>query len=137
MDDTDIYKAGGIIIQHRKLLFARSKHTENFIDPGGRIEPGETPTEALVRELNEELSIDVDEADLEFFGEFSAEAANHPGRVVHMEVYMVKGWRGEIVASSEIEELQWITSDTVSSFKVGSIFGGQVLPLLKEKGMID
>jgi hypothetical protein len=38
----DIYKAAGIIIHERKLLFTRAQDMEFFIDPGGKIEKGET-----------------------------------------------------------------------------------------------
>lgn len=110
---------------------------EIFIDPGGKIEEGETAKQALVRELKEELSIDVDEADLEPFGEFTAEAANHQGRTVHMQAFIVKKYSGEIKADSEIEELRWLTSEVPSDIKVGSIFGGEVLPALKAKGLVD
>ena len=58
----DIHKAAGIIIQDRKLLFARAKDMDFFIDPGGKIEPDETAKQALVRELKEELAIDVNPA---------------------------------------------------------------------------
>lgn len=133
----DIYKAAGIIIEDKKLLFTRAKDMEIFIDPGGKIEEGEAAKQALVRELKEELSIDVDEADLELFGEYTAEAANHTGRTVHMQAFIVKKYSGEIAANSEIEELRWVTSDVPSDIKVGSIFGGEVLPALKAKGLVD
>lgn len=133
----DIYKAAGIIIVGRKLLFTRAKDMQVFIDPGGKIEPGETAKQALVRELKEELTIDVDESDLEPFGEYTAEAANHKGRTVHMQAFIVKKWQGEITASAEIEELRWLTSDVPTDIKVGSIFGGQVLPKLHQQGLVD
>lgn len=133
----DIYKAAGIIIVGRKLLFTRAEGMEVFIDPGGQIEAGETAKQALVRELKEELSIDVNENDLEAFGEYVAEAANHKGRTVHMQAFMVKKWQGEIEASAEVEELRWLTSDLPTDIKVGSIFGGQVLPKLHEQGLVD
>jgi 8-oxo-dGTP diphosphatase len=133
----DIYKAGGILIRDKQLLFARSVGTEVFIDPGGKIEPGETSVQALVRELNEELGIVVHEEDIVFFDEFSAEAANHPGRTVHMKVFFVNTWSGDIKPSSEIEELRWLDSKTADSVKTGSIFGGKVLPKLHEQGLIN
>lgn len=133
----DIYKAAGIIIVGRKLLFTRAEGMEVFIDPGGQIEPGETPEKALVRELKEELAIDVNEADLDFFGEYTAEAANHKGRTVHMKAFVVKRWKGDIKASAEIKELRWLTSAVPSDIKVGSIFGGKVLPKLKVQGLVD
>jgi mutator protein MutT len=133
----DIYKAAGIIIRDRKLLATRAQGMHFFIDPGGKIEAGETPEQALVRELKEELGIDVNESDLEFFGEYSAEAANHKGRTVHMKAYMVKKWTGEIAASSEIEELHWLLSANPSNIQLGSIWGGEVLPKLHEIGLID
>lgn len=133
----DIYKAAGIIIVNRKLLFTRAKDMQVFIDPGGQIEPGETPQQALVRELKEEISIDVNEADLELFGEYTAEAANHKGHTVHMQAFVVKKWQGDIIASAEVEELRWLTSKLPSDIKVGSIFGGQILPKLHEQGLVD
>ena len=133
----DIYKAAGIIIKDKKLLSVRAKDMKFFIDPGGKIEPGETAPQALVRELREELSIDVDEADLELFGEFSAEAANHPGRQVHMQAFIVKKWQGDIQLASEIEEMRWLTADLPDDVQVGSIFGHEVLPRLKAKGLVD
>jgi mutator protein MutT len=133
----DIYKAAGIIINDRKLLFARAKDMDFFIDPGGKIEEGETAEQALVRELNEELTIDVNMADLEFFGEYVAEAANHKGKTVHMKAFVVKKWQGDIKPSAEVEELRWLTSKLPDDIQVGSIFGGKVLPRLHELGLVD
>lgn len=133
----DIYKAAGIIIVDRKLLFTRAKDMEVFIDPGGKIESGETAEQALIRELKEELSIDVSEDDLAPFGEYTAEAANHAGRIVHMQAFVVKKWQGEITASAEVEELRWLSSELPNDIKVGSIFGGKVLPTLHEQGLVD
>ncbi len=133
----DIYKAAGIIIKDRKLLFARAQGKDFFIDPGGKIEEGETPEQALVRELKEELSIDVDERDLEFFGEYVAPAANDNDKTVHMKAFIVKEWSGDIVASAEIEELRWLTSEVPVDIQVGSIFGGKVLPTLHKMGLVS
>ena len=133
----DIYKVAGIIIQDRKLLFTRAKDMEFFIDPGGKIEEGETAKQALLRELKEELTIDTDESNLEYFGEFVAEAANHKGSTVNMQAFIVKRWSGTIKPSSEIEELRWLTSDVPNDIQVGSIFGGRVLPRLHEQGLVD
>ena len=132
----DIYKSAGIVIQNGKLLFTRAHGMEFFIDPGGKIEPGESPKQALVRELKEEVSITVQETDLEFFGEYSAEAANHKGRMVHVKAYIVKKWTGSITASAEIEELLWLGHKIPNGINVGSIFGGKVLPELHKRGLV-
>ena len=133
----DIYKAAGIIIKDKKLLFTRAEGKDFFIDPGGKIEDGETPEQALIRELKEELSIDVTIEDLEFFGEYVAPAANNNDKTVRMKAYMVKKWLGDIVASAEVEELRWLTSDLPTDIQVGSIFGGKVLPALHDMGLVD
>ena len=59
MSAHDIHKASGILLQDRKVLVTRSRGKENFVHPGGKLEQGETPKQALVRELKEELNIDV------------------------------------------------------------------------------
>ncbi|HEY5695765.1 MAG TPA: NUDIX domain-containing protein [Candidatus Saccharimonadales bacterium] len=137
MSTDDIYKASGIIIVERKVLVERSQGKEFFIHLGGKIEPGETSKQALIRELKEEITVDVTEDDLELFDQNSAPAANSPEVNVHMDVYLVKRWGGDITPSSEVEEIRWITSDVPKDIKVGSIMEHETIPKLKREGLID
>lgn len=133
----DIYKAAGIILQDGKMLVERSVGKPAFIAPGGRLQPSETGKTALVRELEEEFGIKVDESDLEEFGTFSAAAANHPSQQVHIQVFLVKKWQGKVTPSAEVEEIMWINSDLPKDVQIGSIFGHKVVPRLKEQGKIS
>lgn len=133
----DIYKAAGIIIRNRKLLVERSKDKEFFISPGGSIEDGETPKQALVRELMEEFSIGVKDDDLEMFGTFWANAAGQEDKKLKMDVFIVKNYEGEPVPSSEVEELAWVASTNEQNLKLGSIFEQEVIPRLVKEGMLD
>lgn len=133
----DIYKASGIIIKDRKVLVERSVGKEYFIHPGGKIEPGETAKQAVIRELKEEFSITVHEEDLEEFDHNSAPAANSPEVNVHMDVFLVKKWQGEIIPDNEVEEIRWLTSDVPKDIKIGSIMEHETLPKLKAENLID
>lgn len=133
----DIYKAAGILIKDRRAVVERSMGKPAFVQPGGRIEAGETAAQALVRELKEEFDIDVSESDLEPFGAYSAPAANHPSQQVHMEVFMVKKWRGTVRPNSEVEELLWVDSKLPEGVEIGSIFVHEIVPRLKELGLVD
>lgn len=132
----DIHKAAGIIIRDKKLLVERSKGRDFFIAPGGSIEPGETAKQALVRELKEEFSIDAKEEDFEAFGTFEAMGANHPDKVVKMEVFVVSDFKGEPTPSSEVEEIAWVTTADIDNLPMGSIFAHDVMPKLAKQGLI-
>jgi len=138
MSNYDIHKAAGIIIKDRRLLVERSKGKDVFIAPGGKLEPGETSQQAVIRELKEEFQLDVVEADLEEFGTFYAEAAgsHNAGKSLRMDVYTIKNV-GEIVPDSEVEEVRWITSEIPVDIEVGSIFAHDVLPRLKAQNLVD
>lgn len=133
----DIYKAAGILIKDRKLLVEKSNNKDFFIAPGGSIEKGETPEEALVRELKEEFDITVKSDDFEEFGHFHAHAAGQEENIVHMTVFIVKKWEGEPSPHAEVEKIMWLTSDVQKDIKVGSIFEHEVIPRLKAKDLID
>lgn len=138
MDKTvDIHKAGGIILRDRRLLVVRSKNKKAFYTPGGKIEPSETAKQALVRELREEVNIDTSEDDLETFGTFYAQATEQESKTIRMDIFTIKAWRGDITPSSEIEEVQWINSDDAEKITLGSIFHHEVIPRMKQQGLID
>jgi len=142
VDDTthkkvDIHKAGGILIKDRRLLLERSHGKELFINPGGKLEPGETVKQALVRELKEEFTIDVDESDCEEFGTFYAPAAGQEEKWLRMDMFMVKKWRGEPAPDNEVEEIRWVTSALEGGIRTGSIFEHEVIPRLKARDLID
>lgn len=132
-----IYKAAGIIIRDRRLLLERSTAKEYFVAPGGKLEADESYEQALIRELREEFQINVKQKDLEFFSDYSAEAANHPGQMVYMRVFIVRHWHGELRPDHEVEEMIWLDSRSTDGLKIGSIFGGKVLPALKERNLVD
>ena len=72
--------------------------------PGGKIEAGERPEAALIRELKEELAIDVAEsclAPLTF--------ASHAYADFHllMPLYVCRRWKGQ-VAAQEGQTLKWV-----------------------------
>lgn len=138
MEEYDIHKAAGIIIKDRRLLVERSQGKDVFIAPGGKLERGETPIQAVIRELREEFQLNVAENDLEEFGTFYAEAAgsHNAGKRLRMDVFMVKN-AGEIVPDNEVEEVRWISSKIPADIEVGSIFAHEVLPRLKEQGLVD
>ena len=72
--------------------------------PGGKVEPGERPEQALIRELKEELDIDVTEACLAPFV-----FASHGYDSFHllMPLYLCRRWSG-VVAAREHAALAWV-----------------------------
>lgn len=133
----DIHKAAVIIIQNKKLLVTRSKNKDIFVSPGGKLETGETAKQALIRELMEECKIQVAEEGLSFFGTFHAPAAGNESNMLTMDVFLADTHEGEIVCDHEIAEIAWINSNIPTGMKVGSIFEHDVIPQLREKGLID
>lgn len=131
-----IHKAGGIILKNRRLLVTRSFGKDIFIAPGGKLEADETPEQALRREMFEELTVAIVLDTLEHIGTFHAEAAGQTGVQLRMDVYIVNDFEGELSPSSEVEELMWINTQT-TGVAIGSIFEHDVMPLLKQKDLID
>lgn len=69
------------------VLTARKRGTHRFMFPGGKLDPGETPSEAAIRECAEELGVRLNPEALTYRGEFVTDAANEDGCEVRAFVF--------------------------------------------------
>lgn len=99
-----------------KILLARRPEGKSMAGlwefPGGKIETGERPEQALIRELHEELDITVSESDL-----FPLTFASHAYESFHlfMPLYGTKRWIGS-PRPTEGQELAWVAPQDLHSY---------------------
>ena len=105
--------ACGLIIKDRKILLGRRAHFRAAYPRcwdviGGKIEAGETPEQALTRELGEEIAITPqDPIFVEKISDLHMDAATPP--VYHL--YLVTAWHGDgpVMHNHEHSHLEWFT----------------------------
>lgn len=106
-------KVVAAIIIHENKIFATQRGYGEFKDgwefPGGKIEPGETPQEALVREIKEELDIDIEVKDFLETVEY-----DYPTFHLFMDCFFCTIKAGELVLK-EHEAAKWLTVETLDS----------------------
>lgn len=114
-----------------RTLLVRKRGTQAFMQPGGKIDAGESPVQALVRELYEELGLQIDPERAIHLGQFSAPAANEPGFQVQAELFRVDS--AEAVApAAEIEEVRWLAADQAATLELAPLTRDLILPLYRQ-----
>ena len=80
--------------------------------PGGKMEPGERPEETAMREMREELAVEVAACDLRAFA-FASHA--YPDFHLLMPLFVTRRWRGEPTAQ-DAQAITWATPAQLSEF---------------------
>ncbi|MES1197006.1 MAG: (deoxy)nucleoside triphosphate pyrophosphohydrolase [Pseudomonadota bacterium] len=98
--------------------------------PGGKLEPGESPEAALVRELKEELDVMVEPDCLDPYA-----FASHSYTEFHllMPLYAVRAWEGQPIAR-EAQALAWAVPHELRSYKMPPADGPLVEQIIARTG---
>lgn len=114
-----------------RVLLVRKRGTSVYMQPGGKIEHGEEPVVALVRELHEELGIVVSVSSPQYVGRFSAPAANEPNADIDADVFKVAVIQ-EIQAQAEIEEAIWVDPLASLDLNLAPLTRTNILPAYRQ-----
>jgi 8-oxo-dGTP pyrophosphatase MutT (NUDIX family) len=120
----------------QRTLLVRKRGTQAFMQPGGKIDAGETAERALVRELEEELGLRIDPQQALFLGEFSAPAANEPGFEVRCQLFEVRT-DAPVLPAAEIEEVIWVGPDQAPQQELAPLTADLILPLYRQRLAAD
>ena len=113
---TVLVAAAALIDTDSRVLIAQRPEGKSMAGlwefPGGKVESGERPEEALIRELQEELTIDVTEACLAPFV-----FASHTYDDFHlfMPLYVCRKWDGQ-VTPVEGQVLKWVFANDLRTY---------------------
>ena len=81
--------------EYNKILVVRSRENKKFYLAGGKIEENESPIQALIREIKEELDVDIIEDSIKYLKTIISNAYPQPNKRVKLVCYNAN-WIGVI-----------------------------------------
>jgi len=116
-----------------KVLITKKRGRSVFYQPGGKREGNETDEQALIREIREELSVEIIPETIRPYGVFEAHADSEPEDVmVHMTCYFTE-FTGELKSGTEEKEFAWLGMDDLDKIsKIGLLIFADA----HEKGLL-
>jgi 8-oxo-dGTP pyrophosphatase MutT (NUDIX family) len=104
-----IDKVAWLHLQDGKVLSTRSRGKDRYYFPGGKREAGETDAQTLLREIEEELTVQLDADSVTYVGTFEGQAHGHPEGVLVRMLCYAANYQGTLQPAAEIEEVTWLT----------------------------
>lgn len=129
---------GTMFFKDNKLLIDKPRKRPTYQMIGGRVEKGETPQEAAIRECHEELGKDAifDENKIELVMEFDEIATSDGKTPIHFYVFKYDGeLEGVLTTSEEIEKFEWYDS-TLGTEMLSNTLKNEVIPYCLQKKLI-
>jgi 8-oxo-dGTP diphosphatase len=108
--------AAALVDRDNRVLIAQRPEGKSLAGlwefPGGKLDAGETPEEALVRELREELGIEVC---LTCLSPFTFASHTYDDFHLMMPLYVCRDWEGE-VSPREGQAIKWVRTKDLNSY---------------------
>ncbi len=129
----EIDKIALIKIENGQILSTKSKGKNKYYIPGGKRENDETDEQTLIREIKEELSVDIIKESIEYVGTFKAQSDGAmEGIIVKMTCYQAN-YIGDLKEDNEIEEIRWLN---FNDLEIISEVDKIIFKHLKDKGLL-
>lgn len=126
MNSSLIEISGSIICRDGKILLIHRKDEEHWEIPGGKVETNESPTEAAIREANEEIGVKVELKKPFYSGEFV-----HNGELYLWHCYLSELEKGEPETKEDkIDEVKWFEPEKLEDIDLAPNLE-QILPALR------
>lgn len=129
---------GTMFFKDEKLLIDKPRKRPTYQMIGGRVEEGETPIEAAIRECHEELGEEAifDSSLIELVMEFDEIATSDGKTPIHFYVFKYNGnLEGKLNTSDEIENFKWYNSNDSEEI-LSNTLKNEVVPYCLKKGLI-
>lgn len=128
-----LYLACALITnEFNEMLIVKKLKTNVFIMPGGKIEQQETPTQALKREIAEELKLQIDVSQMHFLSKYTAIAANEKNTLVTACIYHIKIQKVPLQIANEIDQALWVNHQNYQNFSYANLISEFSIPLWLE-----
>lgn len=127
--------AVGVIINKQDELLTVQKNGSSYYQlPGGKIEGEERPVDSLIRELHEELHLDLDEKHCVLLGVHEAQAVNEKGKTVRGYVFQCEfvDQFEKIEPHAELREIRWVKKTEIEEVKLANLLKQFALPIWME-----
>jgi 8-oxo-dGTP diphosphatase len=127
--------AVALVDSDNRVLIARRPEGKTLAGlwefPGGKLDPGERPEAALIRELDEELGISVKEACL---APLSFASHAYPEFHLLMPLWVCRRWEG-LVSSREGQALKWVRAGQLRDYPMPPADEPLIPPLIELLGV--
>lgn len=129
---------GTMFFKDNKLLIDKPRKRLTYQMVGGKVEKGETPMQAAIRECHEELGEKAifDESLFNLTMEFDEIATSDGITPIHFYVFTYKGeLKGDLNTSEEIERFKWYETKDGNEI-LSNILKNEVVPYCIKNGLI-
>lgn len=113
MEEQLLHTSALVVIKENSILLAYSKNKNAWYLPGGKIDEGETPINSLVREISEELNIQLNPDKLSFYCHITAPAFGEAKNIVmEQDCFLYPLDSNSIKPGNEIADARYFDFDS-------------------------